>query len=96
MNTDRKSLVPSIEKCSSPIGDGNNIVHNTVFNMPDRIEKCSSPIGDGNALPLKHHSHYHSIEKCSSPIGDGNFHSFTHRTLHDIEKCSSPIGDGNL
>ena len=35
-----------IEKCSSPIGDGNDATYTEGNNM--NIEKCSSPIGDGN------------------------------------------------
>ena len=38
-----------IEKCSSPIGDGNRKMH-VDFNFSITIEKCSSPIGDGNIL----------------------------------------------
>ena len=39
---------PPIEKCSSPIGDGNlHCNHHDIFIM---IEKCSSPIGDGNRI----------------------------------------------
>ena len=35
-----------IEKCSSPTGDGNDIVF--TCNSQKSIEKCSSPTGDGN------------------------------------------------
>ena len=37
-----------IEKCSSPIGDGN--VEDAIIDYWKKIEKCSSPIGDGNFL----------------------------------------------
>ena len=58
-----------IEKCSSPIGDGNN----TGFckHSMENIEKCSSPIGDGNSNNALVRVSI-VIEKCSSPIGDGN------------------------
>ena len=36
-----------IEKCSSPIGDGNKTCF-YVSLIDNKIEKCSSPIGDGN------------------------------------------------
>ena len=60
-----------IEKCSSPIGDGNcasPVVSRGFFS----IEKCSSPIGDGNCVLWAWLTSCKSIEKCSSPIGDGN------------------------
>ena len=62
-----------IEKCSSPIGDGNREKdHSNVAGM--LIEKCSSPIGDGNSHYTLNVCHcLVPIEKCSSPIGDGNF-----------------------
>ena len=38
----------TIEKCSSPTGDGNFLI---VFNAQlFQIEKCSSPTGDGNMI----------------------------------------------
>ena len=38
----------NIEKCSSPIGDGN--FEKVLFaSLQVTIEKCSSPIGDGNS-----------------------------------------------
>ena len=37
-----------IEKCSSPIGDGNSS-YSYEKQKDNDIEKCSSPIGDGNA-----------------------------------------------
>ena len=37
-----------IEKCSSPIGDGNLFTVLRIFLWI--IEKCSSPIGDGNGF----------------------------------------------
>ena len=59
-----------IEKCSSPIGDGNRVA--ALFtNSVLSIEKCSSPIGDGN-WSSKSLNNGWIIEKCSSPIGDGN------------------------
>ena len=36
-----------IEKCSSPIGDG-NLCGKSFVEFREKIEKCSSPIGDGN------------------------------------------------
>ena len=36
-----------IEKCSSPIGDGNSVIR-VLYIFAKNIEKCSSPIGDGN------------------------------------------------
>ena len=59
-----------IEKCSSPTGDGKNVV--SVCNkFHAMIEKCSSPTGDGkNVLTAVTYS-LTSIEKCSSPTGDG-------------------------
>ena len=37
----------SIEKCSSPTGDGNKaFLISEIISLP--IEKCSSPTGDGN------------------------------------------------
>ena len=64
--------LPLIEKCSSPIGDGNFYGYKRKA-LHEFIEKCSSPIGDGNivssdTLPFLSVI----IEKCSSPIGDGN------------------------
>ena len=60
-----------IEKCSSPIGDGNvNAIGIQI--IIECIEKCSSPIGDGNCLSVIFISSLFVIEKCSSPIGDGN------------------------
>ena len=49
----RLDVTPSfIEKCSSPIGDGNDYEW-FVSDDPYIIEKCSSPIGDGNTLDSK-------------------------------------------
>ena len=59
-----------IEKCSSPIGDGNYCL--SAYSIVDSIEKCSSPIGDGNGKSPLLLAHFDYIEKCSSPIGDGN------------------------
>ena len=61
-----------IEKCSSPIGDGNS--KSVIAEATARllIEKCSSPIGDGNCMKLSCIGRNRFIEKCSSPIGDGN------------------------
>ena len=58
-----------IEKCSSPIGDGNFHLYRQsgIF----QIEKCSSPIGDGKTDD-EGYDILEEIEKCSSPIGDGN------------------------
>mgnify|MGYP001780935483 CR=1 FL=1 len=39
----------SIEKCSSPIGDG-NLCGKSFVEFREKIEKCSSPIGDGNVI----------------------------------------------
>ena len=61
---------PTIEKCSSPIGDG-NCDHHVRIELFEFIEKCSSPIGDGNGFAYPNDFAI-SIEKCSSPIGDGN------------------------
>ena len=61
-----------IEKCSSPIGDGNSSLINSIQERLKQIEKCSSPIGDGNSRLLLHSYDLIPIEKCSSPIGDGN------------------------
>ena len=83
-----------IEKCSSPIGDGNNRARK--HSVHTTIEKCSSPIGDGNAIRGTVRGCDFKIEKCSSPIGDGNDGSIIIDTRIQIEKCSSPIGDGNL
>ena len=58
-----------IEKCSSPIGDGNRYQITDGFLLT--IEKCSSPIGDGNDATYTEGNNM-NIEKCSSPIGDGN------------------------
>ena len=41
-----------IEKCSSPIGDG-NILRESPIVMSVQIEKCSSPIGDGNLVEAR-------------------------------------------
>ena len=61
-----------IEKCSSPIGDG-NISRSRIMREFTKIEKCSSPIGDGNSHYTLNVCHcLVPIEKCSSPIGDGN------------------------
>ena len=38
-----------IEKCSSPIGDGNSVIR-VLYIFAKNIEKCSSPIGDGNSI----------------------------------------------
>ena len=65
------SLDSTIEKCSSPIGDGNDYEW-FVSDDPYIIEKCSSPIGDGNFEKVLFASLQVTIEKCSSPIGDGN------------------------
>ena len=84
-----------IEKCSSPIGDGNAVIMSALFFLFP-IEKCSSPIGDGNRQEKSFESHWKTIEKCSSPIGDGNCVLWAWLTsCKSIEKCSSPIGDGN-
>ena len=64
----------SIEKCSSPIGDG-NITNSTPIVPPVIIEKCSSPIGDGNTPPNVLSNSSNIIVKRSSPIGDGNSYS---------------------
>ena len=66
-----------IEKCSSPIGDGNGL--KDIDSGQIIIEKCSSPIGDGNSVIRVLYIFAKNIEKCSSPIGDGNsiFHSFS-------------------
>ena len=68
-----------IEKCSSPIGDGNFSPAFAVLLSSWLIEKCSSPIGDGNSVIRVLYIFAKNIEKCSSPIGDGNsiFHSFS-------------------
>ena len=62
-----------IEKCSSPIGDGNS--KSVIAEATARllIEKCSSPIGDGNLTKAFDDRALGLIEKCSSPIGDGNY-----------------------
>ena len=67
-----------IEKCSSPIGDGNKEPCEQV-DVEFSIEKCSSPIGDGNFMDYKKEiiELIESIEKCSSPIGDGNSYKRT-------------------
>ena len=71
METRTLQLPVGIEKCSSPIGDGND--HRWIFNgIFESIEKCSSPIGDGNSGTTFSAVHGCIIEKCSSPIGDGN------------------------
>ena len=44
-------IIFPIEKCSSPIGDGNRFVLLFVV-FENLIEKCSSPIGDGNSKKL--------------------------------------------
>ena len=86
-----------IEKCSSPIGDGNSSLINSIQERLKQIEKCSSPIGDGNQFQLSLSGSHNNIEKCSSPIGDGNSRLLLHSyDLIPIEKCSSPIGDGNV
>ena len=41
-----------IEKCSSPIGDGNRVLSGVITKKLGVIEKCSSPIGDGNEPTL--------------------------------------------
>ena len=64
-------MISHIEKCSSPIGDGNSL-RKAVGCKALLIEKCSSPIGDGNCLSVIFISSLFVIEKCSSPIGDGN------------------------
>ena len=84
-----------IEKCSSPIGDG-NAVRSICKAENLSIEKCSSPIGDGNRSYKDKRKTGWKIEKCSSPIGDGNNNSSRSSVWFLlIEKCSSPIGDGN-
>ena len=60
-----------IEKCSSPIGDGNRS-YKVKRKTGWKIEKCSSPIGDGNNNSSRSSVWFLLIEKCSSPIGDGN------------------------
>ena len=60
-----------IEKCSSPIGDG-NLCGKSFVEFREKIEKCSSPIGDGNITNSTPIVPPVIIEKCSSPIGDGN------------------------
>ena len=59
----------TIEKCSSPTGDGNELVALEYLGLA--IEKCSSPTGDGNELVALEYLGL-AIEKCSSPTGDGN------------------------
>ena len=44
----QKICLKKIEKCSSPIGDGNMKTLQSNFTAVRIIEKCSSPIGDGN------------------------------------------------
>ena len=71
LTTKLKVIQVKIEKCSSPIGDGNFI--NLIFDCKHIIEKCSSPIGDGNLIiRMELTNIIEIIEKCSSPIGDGN------------------------
>ena len=41
-------IIVTIEKCSSPTGDGNQVKNVIEINVI--IEKCSSPTGDGNSL----------------------------------------------
>ena len=60
----------SIEKCSSPTGDGNGFflhlsdLHNQLRNVvPRQGTETSLAISFSDAM---------SIEKCSSPTGDGN------------------------
>ena len=84
-----------IEKCSSPIGDGNKFYLLVYRLLWCCIEKCSSPIGDGNFNCQNTIGRAKTrIEKCSSPIGDGNERRW-YIWRWKIEKCSSPIGDGN-
>ena len=42
------AVLPPIEKCSSPTGDGNKF--SSISRNASHIEKCSSPTGDGNTL----------------------------------------------
>ena len=42
-----QGFTKTIEKCSSPTGDGNQSSKNSI-NTKINIEKCSSPTGDGN------------------------------------------------
>ena len=60
-----------IEKCSSPTGDGNDII-NSQSKEVKTIEKCSSPTGDGNEDVADATKDAAKIEKCSCPTGDGN------------------------
>ena len=68
------SLIPlnTIEKCSSPTGDGNKNTQYWDKKVEYYIEKCSSPTGDGNYIAMESEEKYCRIEKCSSPTGDGN------------------------
>ena len=44
---DQKERESIIEKCSSPTGDGNDVLA-VAIEYRISIEKCSSPTGDGN------------------------------------------------
>ena len=54
-----------IEKCSSPIGDGNWIPEDD--DGTTLIEKCSSPIGDGNIIRLIINPNPHRILRNVAP-----------------------------
>ena len=47
---EEQKRLQEIEKCSSPIGDGNESLQ--INKLGQAIEKCSSPIGDGNGPPI--------------------------------------------
>ena len=86
----------TIEKCSSPTGDGNQCHHLSLVQVQLLIEKCSSPTGDGNCSFSSLCIFHFTIEKCSSPTGDGNQLLQLLESHIPIEKCSSPTGDGNI
>ena len=88
----------TIEKHSSPTGDGNDFLLN-LLPFSEKIEKHSSPTGDGNFYRQRNHTvSFRIIEKHSSPTGDGNclYSSLSSGLLFLIEKHSSPTGDGNM
>ena len=61
----------SIEKCSSPIGDGNS-THCCVCYIKRQLRNVAPRQGTETIYELCIINCFIDIEKCSSPIGDGN------------------------
>ena len=85
----------TIEKCSSPTGDG-NLAFLAVDNLVSFIEKCSSPTGDGNRsiiLSLICNNLLRNVVPRQGTETNSSINSSG--IAFSIEKCSSPTGDGN-